>query len=125
MAPAVFLTLVLAQSAPAEAADPAQIERIRQALSSAGPAGTPSPYVEVEDGARSAVGAGDATGAAEAVGDRLVLRVAAVGDGYTVDRIEAGRLTPVLDRTYPLVDAAQAMDHVGQGHAQGKTAITV
>jgi len=32
MAPAVFLTLVLAQSAPAEAADPAQIERIRQAL---------------------------------------------------------------------------------------------
>ncbi len=32
MAPAVFLTLVLAQSAPAEAADPAQIERIRKAL---------------------------------------------------------------------------------------------
>ena len=32
MAPAVFLTLVLAQSAPAEAADRAQIERIRQAL---------------------------------------------------------------------------------------------
>ena len=41
------------------------------------------------------------------------------------DLIEAGRLTPVLDRTYPLIDAAQAMDHVGQGHAQGKTAITV
>ena len=32
MAPAVFLTLVLAQSAPAEAADPAQIERISKAL---------------------------------------------------------------------------------------------
>ena len=32
MAPAVFLTLVLAQSAPAETADPAQIERIRKAL---------------------------------------------------------------------------------------------
>ena len=32
MAPAVFLTLVLAQSAPTEAADPAQIERIRKAL---------------------------------------------------------------------------------------------
>ena len=41
------------------------------------------------------------------------------------DLIEAGKLTPVLDRTYPLSDAAQAMDHVGQGHAQGKTAITV
>ena len=39
--------------------------------------------------------------------------------------IEAGKLTPVLDRTYPLSDAAQAMDHVGQGHAQGKIAITV
>ena len=32
MAPAVFLMLVLAQSAPAEAADPEQIERIRKAL---------------------------------------------------------------------------------------------
>ena len=32
MAPAVFLTLVLAQGAPTEAADPAQIERIRKAL---------------------------------------------------------------------------------------------
>lgn len=32
MLPALFLTLVLAQSASAETADPAQIERIRQAL---------------------------------------------------------------------------------------------
>ena len=32
MVPAVFLTLTLAQSAPAEAADPAQITRIRNAL---------------------------------------------------------------------------------------------
>jgi hypothetical protein len=32
MAPAVFLTLVLAQSAPPDAVDPAQIERIRKAL---------------------------------------------------------------------------------------------
>ena len=35
MAPAVFLALVLAQGAPAEAADPAQLERIRKALSQA------------------------------------------------------------------------------------------
>ena len=33
MAPAVLLALVLAQSAPAEAADAAQLERIRKALS--------------------------------------------------------------------------------------------
>ncbi len=32
MAPALFLMLVLAQSAPVETADPAQIERIRKAL---------------------------------------------------------------------------------------------
>jgi hypothetical protein len=32
MAPALFLTLVLAQGTPAEGADPAQIERIRTAL---------------------------------------------------------------------------------------------
>jgi NADPH:quinone reductase-like Zn-dependent oxidoreductase len=39
--------------------------------------------------------------------------------------IEAGKVTPVLERTYPLSHAAQAIDHVGAGHAQGKTAITV
>ncbi len=39
--------------------------------------------------------------------------------------IEAGKVTPVLDRTYPLSSAAQAIDHVGTGHAQGKVAITV
>jgi NADPH:quinone reductase-like Zn-dependent oxidoreductase len=39
--------------------------------------------------------------------------------------IEAGRVTPVLGRTYPLSRAAQALDHVGAGHAQGKVAITV
>ena len=39
--------------------------------------------------------------------------------------IEAGKVMPVLDRTYPLSDAAQAIDHVGAGHAQGKVAITV
>ena len=39
--------------------------------------------------------------------------------------IEAGKVRPVLDRTYPLVDAALAMARVGQGHAQGKVGITV
>ena len=77
-------------------------ERVRQALSSTGPGGTPSPYVEVEGGGRGAVGAGDATVAADTVGDRLVLRVAAVADGYSVDRIEAGRLTPVRAASGPV-----------------------
>ena len=39
--------------------------------------------------------------------------------------IEAGKLTPVMDRTYPLSETAQAMGHVGEGHAQGKTTISV
>ena len=39
--------------------------------------------------------------------------------------IETGKVTPVLDRTYPLSETAQAIEHVGLGHAQGKVAITV
>jgi NADPH:quinone reductase-like Zn-dependent oxidoreductase len=41
------------------------------------------------------------------------------------DLVEAGAVTPVLGRTYPLSHAAQALDHVGEGHAQGKVAISV
>jgi NADPH:quinone reductase-like Zn-dependent oxidoreductase len=39
--------------------------------------------------------------------------------------IEAGKLTPVIDRTYQLTETPQAIAHVGQGHASGKVAITV
>ena len=39
--------------------------------------------------------------------------------------IEAGKVMPVMDRTYPLSETAQAIDHVGKGHARGKVAITV
>ena len=39
--------------------------------------------------------------------------------------IEAGKVTPVIDRAYPLGEASQAIDHVGEGHARGKVAITV
>ena len=39
--------------------------------------------------------------------------------------IEAGKVTPVIDRTYPLAEASQAMAHVGEGHAQGKTVISM
>ena len=39
--------------------------------------------------------------------------------------IEAGEITPVIDRTYPLAETAEAMGHVGEGHARGKVAITV
>jgi NADPH:quinone reductase-like Zn-dependent oxidoreductase len=39
--------------------------------------------------------------------------------------IEAGKLTPVFDRTYPLADTAGGLRHVEQGHARGKVIITV
>jgi NADPH:quinone reductase-like Zn-dependent oxidoreductase len=39
--------------------------------------------------------------------------------------IEAGKVTPVMDRIYPLNETATAIGHVGEGHARGKTAITV
>ena len=39
--------------------------------------------------------------------------------------IEAGKVTPVMDRTYPLSETPQAIGHVGEGHARGKVAITV
>jgi len=39
--------------------------------------------------------------------------------------IEAGKVTPVIDRTYPLTEAPQAIRYVQEGHARGKVVITV
>jgi NADPH:quinone reductase-like Zn-dependent oxidoreductase len=39
--------------------------------------------------------------------------------------VEAGKLRPVVERTYPLAEAAEAMRLVDSGHAQGKVVITV
>jgi len=39
--------------------------------------------------------------------------------------IEAGKITPVIDRTYPLTEAPQAIQYLEQGHARGKVVITV
>jgi NADPH:quinone reductase-like Zn-dependent oxidoreductase len=39
--------------------------------------------------------------------------------------IEAGQVTPVIDRTYPLAETPLAISYVGEGHARGKVAITV
>lgn len=41
------------------------------------------------------------------------------------DLIEAGKVTPVIDTTYPLSEAPKAIRHWEDGHAQGKVAITV
>jgi NADPH:quinone reductase-like Zn-dependent oxidoreductase len=39
--------------------------------------------------------------------------------------LAAGKLTPVIDRTYPLSEVARAIGYLKQGHARGKVAITV
>ncbi len=39
--------------------------------------------------------------------------------------VDAGKVTPVIDRTYPLVQTAQAIDHVAAGHARGTVVISV
>jgi NADPH:quinone reductase-like Zn-dependent oxidoreductase len=39
--------------------------------------------------------------------------------------IEAGKVTPAVDRTYPLSDAPQAIRYLEQGHARGKVVIAV
>jgi NADPH:quinone reductase-like Zn-dependent oxidoreductase len=39
--------------------------------------------------------------------------------------IEAGKVTPVIDRTFPLVDAAKAIRYVEEGHARGKVVVTI
>lgn len=39
--------------------------------------------------------------------------------------IEAGELTAVIDRSYPLREAAKAIRHIEEGHARGKVVLTV
>jgi len=39
--------------------------------------------------------------------------------------IEAGKLTPVIDRTYPLSEVPEAIRHLEAGHTRGKLVITV
>ncbi len=39
--------------------------------------------------------------------------------------IEAGKVTPIIDRTYPLSEAADAIRHLEQGHVAGKVVLTV
>jgi NADPH:quinone reductase-like Zn-dependent oxidoreductase len=39
--------------------------------------------------------------------------------------IEAGKVKPVIDRTYPLGELPEAMRYLGEGHARGKVVIKV
>jgi 2-desacetyl-2-hydroxyethyl bacteriochlorophyllide A dehydrogenase len=39
--------------------------------------------------------------------------------------VEAGKARPVIERRYPLGEAAEAMRHVGEGHARGQVVIRI
>ena len=44
---------------------------------------------------------------------------------FLKELMEAGKLVPVIDRRYPLSDAADAIRYLEEGHAQGKIVLTV
>ncbi len=41
------------------------------------------------------------------------------------DMIEVGQLKPVIDRTYPLIESAEAVRYQRRGHSAGKTVVTI
>jgi NADPH:quinone reductase-like Zn-dependent oxidoreductase len=45
--------------------------------------------------------------------------------GVLADLIGAGKVTPVVDRTYPLSETGKAIRYLEEGHARGKVAITI
>ncbi|MEV6525091.1 NAD(P)-dependent alcohol dehydrogenase [Longispora sp. NPDC051575] len=40
------------------------------------------------------------------------------------DLLATGQVTPVIDRTYPLDEAAEALRYIGAGHTRGKVVVT-
>ena len=71
----------------------------------------------------------------------LRLKLAAIGSRRTVtffvakfnksdlqvlaDLMAASKVAPVIDRTYPLAETADALRYLGEGHAQGKIVVTI
>jgi NADPH:quinone reductase-like Zn-dependent oxidoreductase len=39
--------------------------------------------------------------------------------------MESGKVTPVIDRTYPFAEVPEALRYIERGHARGKVAISV
>ena len=57
---------------------------------------------------------------------RMVLSAANYEDLEAIkELIEAGRVKPLIDRTYQLAEAPEAMAYLGDGHARGKIVVEV
>jgi NADPH:quinone reductase-like Zn-dependent oxidoreductase len=62
------------------------------------------------------------------IGQKLGTFIASVNAadlGVLKELIEEGKVTPVIDRTYPLGEAPEAIHYLEDGHARGKVAITI
>ncbi|MGB2639933.1 MAG: zinc-binding dehydrogenase, partial [Candidatus Acidiferrum sp.] len=44
---------------------------------------------------------------------------------FLKELLEAGKVVPIIDRRYPLREAADALRYLAEGHAQGKVVLTV
>lgn len=55
----------------------------------------------------------------------LMARISQADLLYLKELIEAGQITPVIDRCYPLEKTPDAMRYLEEGHAQGKIVITI
>ena len=45
--------------------------------------------------------------------------------GFMKELLEAGKVVPVIDRTFPLSEVPEAIQHLEKGHAKGKVVITI
>jgi NADPH:quinone reductase-like Zn-dependent oxidoreductase len=64
----------------------------------------------------------------EAGGRKMVALSAKIDQkdlGIMKDLLEAGKVVPIVDRRYPLGEAAEALRYLGEVHAQGKVVILV
>ncbi|MEU0499438.1 zinc-binding dehydrogenase [Nocardia sp. NPDC005998] len=55
----------------------------------------------------------------------LLMRPRSADLVFLSDLAERGALKPLIEGRYPLSDAALAIAHVAEGHAQGKTVIRI
>ena len=44
---------------------------------------------------------------------------------FLKELLEAGKVVPVIDRRYPLSEAAEALRYLEEGHVKGKVVITI